>query len=865
MNPERWQRVKAVFDGALALAGDQQPGYLAQNCEGDPELRSEVETLLHHHEQAAAAFLDKAMVDLEETGSETDAPIGHLGRRVGVYQILEEIGQGGMGQVYRAARVDGLYEKQVAVKFVRGGCDRASVVERFGNERQILASLDHPNIARLLDGGTSDDGVPYLVMELIKGTPIDRYCDEQALSVDERLLKFEQICSAVQYAHQRLVIHRDIKPSNVLATQDGTPKLLDFGIAKIIDPAARPEVTAIRAMTPEYASPEQVMGEPITTATDVYSLGVVLYQLLTGRSPYPRPTRSSHELARAVCEHDPLRPSSIVLDRQDHGDKRAGFDREPISSVRESSPARLHRRLVGDLDNIVLMALRKEPQRRYASVEQFAEDIRRHLKGLPVAATRSSWTYRAGKFVTRHIAGVAATLVIALTLAAGMTLTLREKRIAERRFNDVRKLANSLIFEIDDSIRDLPGSTSARKLLVTRALEYLDGLSREAKGDVSLERELATAYDRVGDVLGHPFAANLGDTPGALESYKKALAIRESLASAHPGDEMIQGELVRNYLRIANTLQTTADLSGALDALLKALPIAQRIAAGSSDSAVVDQLAGVHYFTAGLLVRTGDRAGALASYRQAQSIRTAALQGDSQSVALRSHLAADYIGMSRLTVEQGDRTQAIQMQGKAIQILEQLTTENPDSATLREYLGEATSQFALLQQENGDAAASLTVARRAHQIFADLLQADAKNVLARTNYGFSDSTIGKALLALGEPTEAAPLFQDAIATFEAMSPATSSSRYVRSGMADAYTGMGDAMAAMAQRKRLSANESRQNWREARTWYDKSLVVWADKQKRAELESGELSEQKVVASSLAKCDAILTQAPRSPRN
>jgi len=309
MRSERWQQVRALLDAAIALPRAERTDYLDKHCADDPDLRREVESLIESHDEAGSVFLNTPAVDLKSAPA---APT-RIGRRIGVYQIVSEIGHGGMGEVYRAVRADGQYEKEVAVKLVRGGFDTAAVLERFRHERQILASLDHPNIARLYDGGTTEDGLPYLVMELIEGTPIDEYCEAHGLSTNERLKLFTQVCAAVQYAHQRLVIHRDIKPSNILVTEDGVPKLLDFGIAKILDSSAGAETTLVRAMTPEYASPEQVRGEPITTATDVYSLGVVLYRLLTGKSPYPETTRTPLELARVICEVEPARPSSALV------------------------------------------------------------------------------------------------------------------------------------------------------------------------------------------------------------------------------------------------------------------------------------------------------------------------------------------------------------------------------------------------------------------------------------------------------------------------------------------------------------------------------------------------------------------------
>ncbi len=851
MNPDRWQQVKRVLDGALGVEASGQPGYLDQACDGDVELRGEVESLLQHHQLAATGFLKQPAIRLQTLPPELDAPPSRIGRRLGVYQILEEIGHGGMGAVYRAARVDGQYEKQVAVKLVRGGYDTSFVLERFRHERQILASLDHPNIARLLDGGTTEDGVPYLVMELIEGNPIDQYCDHHNLNVTERLRLFRQVCGAVQYAHQRLVIHRDIKPSNILVTSAGVPKLLDFGIAKILDPSMNTETTLLHPLTPGYASPEQVRGEPITTVSDVYSLGVVLYQLLAGRSPYSGTT--THEMARAVCEVEPPRPSTVSL----RNAQAAGKGQIP-----EGSATKLHRRLAGDLDNIVLKAIRKEPQRRYGSVEQFGEDIRRHLDGLPVTARQGSWNYRARKFIKRHKAGVAASLIVIITLLAGMAMTLREKRIAEHRFNDVRQLANSLIFEVHDSIRDLPGSTEARKLLVSRGLQYLDSLNQQAKGDASLQEELATAYEKVGDVLGYPYAANLGDPSGALQSYRKAMAIRENLASTKPSEGRLL-TLTSDYMRMANLLESTGDLSGALGEMRKALPITQRMATANNRATVADQLGGSYYFTAMILGQMGDRDGELQAYQQAASTHEAGLGMDASNTKLRTHLAGDYAGMALSLKKKGDLAHAIPLQIKAVQVLEEVSQANPNVAPLREYLGEAVSRLAGFRKDQGDAAAALGTYRRAHEIFQQLVAADPKNSLARANVGFAAIGIANSLVMSGQPDSAMPTLEAAIANFQGMSPETGN-RYVRTGLASSYSGLGNAYSAWAAEQNLSAGERRKRWREARSWYEKSLEVWNEKVKRAELESDEREELQIATANIARCNAALQARQRAAK-
>jgi serine/threonine protein kinase len=664
MNPERWQRVKQLLDQAIALADSERSSFLDRECGNDAELRCEVDSLLASHQEAGTGFLNKPALDLKSAVPPAPA---RAGRRIGVYQILEEIGRGGMGEVYRAVRADGHFTKEVAVKLVRGGFDTAFVLERFRTERQILATLDHPNIARLLDGGTTEDGIPYLVMELIEGARIDSYCDEHKLSITQRLQLFRQVCAAVHYAHQRLVIHRDIKPSNILVTKEGAPKLLDFGIAKILDPTAGDggETTLGRPMTPEYASPEQIRGEAITTASDVYSLGVVLYQLLTGRSPYPGDTRSPHELARAVCETDPGRPSTAVLKPQTvrTGDRVEHVTPLEVSRPREGSPAKLQRRLAGDLDNIVLMALRKEPERRYASVEQFGEDIRRHLEALPVAATKGSWNYRAGKFVTRHKVSVAATAVVLLVLAAGVGATVRAARIArqqaeiasaeraraERRFNDVRKLANSLIFEIHDSIQSLPGATPSRKLLLDRAVEYLDKLSQDASGDVDLQRELAWGYQRLAAVQGDTSQSNLGQVSAAEISNRKAMALFEAVAKSNPRNVTDQLNLAMAYrTRALFDIYEPRGRAEIDQAIAITDPLMQ---SDGTKVEVRNESAQEYYILAHIQDAVGDRLQAVDTYRKVRDLRLDILRtnpdypGIRQGVAKVTVLLAHQIGL----------------------------------------------------------------------------------------------------------------------------------------------------------------------------------------------------------------------------
>lgn len=452
MNTDRWKQAEELFAAALEREPGQREAFLQAACADDPALRAEVESLLAAHAQAddfietpAAAFAADLL---------PEEPAANEGKFCGSYRLIHEIGHGGMGEVYLAVRDDDQYQKQVAIKLVRRGMDIDLIIRRFRQERQILASLDHPNIARLLDGGTTEDGLPWLAMEYIEGEPIDVYCDRRRLSIVERLKLFRTVCAAAHYAHQNLVIHRDLKPSNILVTADGAPKLLDFGIAKILNSelherTADQTLSVMRLMTPSYASPEQIKGETITTASDVYSLGVVLYELLTGHRPYHITGHLPHEMTRIVCEEAPTRPSLAVarLGKAPDGKARATITPEEASHARNDQPKRLQRQLAGDLDDIALTALRKEPERRYSSVEQFSEDIRRHLEGLPVTASRDTFAYRGAKFVRRNKAAVAfASLAVLLLLIVAVVavwqarVATRQATIAQREGDKARRI-----------------------------------------------------------------------------------------------------------------------------------------------------------------------------------------------------------------------------------------------------------------------------------------------------------------------------------------------------------------------------------------------------------------------------------------
>jgi len=834
VTPERWQEVAEEMENALRLdTGDRLP-YLAQLAVNDPELHREVKSLLASHQEADAEFLKSPVVQGMPRSSSV-----MLNRRIGAYQVVEQIGVGGMGEVYRAFRADDQYRKQVALKVVRAGQDSGFVVNRFKNERQILASLDHANVARLLDGGTTEEGAPYFVMELIEGEAIDQYCKNHKLRINERLGLFLQVCSAVQFAHQRLIIHRDIKPSNILVTAEGTPKLLDFGIAKMLDVDAaagqfEPTVTVFRMLTPAYSSPEQIKGEPITTESDVYSLGVVLYELLTGRSPYGVTTRSTQELARVVCEFEPEKPSTAVLRKEIAS---AGSNLEASSQLSKSldiPPDKLSRHLRGDLDNVILMALRKEPQRRYASVEQFAGDIRRHLDDSPVIARKDTVRYRTSKFVTRHKAGVLAALSVAVILLVAVVVTVREAKIArqqaalareqraraERRFNDVRKLANSLMFEIHDSIRNLPGATMARELLVRRALEYLDSLSQESP-DPALQREVGAAYERIGDVQGYNGMANLADLSGASASYAKAMAIRETLAAASPNDVNLRADLLGAYFRAAVAFESTGDFDSDLRTLQKAESLATTLPSGTSDRQQQFNMSGIYYYKGKALEKTGNFTGALENYQHAVSFMEPLASAPHASPISPYYLAGQRIAVGKMLAELGKPAEAVAIAGQGLSVVRKLSQDNPANASAREGLANYCNDNADILEANGDVEGALRLLREAKKIYQKIISTDPGDRMAQEDLAWTDLNTAEVFLRQGKVTEAASMVHAALPIFQKDNPANKYWYAVEMGAT--YLDLGKVSAALAEHAASPADKKRL-WSDAGSWFQKALDI-----------------------------------------
>ena len=534
MTPERWRQVQDLFHAAADLPAESRASFLDSAVNGDADLRAAVERMLAA-DAGTSDLLDAFPAALADDDSDVDT-FHPEGTRIGVYRIVRMLGRGGMGAVYLAERDD--VGKQVALKLVRGGLADPEHRQRLLIERRVLARLDHPNIAQLLDAGFADDGTPYFAMELVQGDPIDRFADADTLTIPARLDLFAQVCRAVDYAHQHLVVHRDLKPSNILVDAGGHAKLLDFGIAKVLDEGdaivGRTTGTGARLLTPEYAAPEQLRGGAVTTATDVYTLGVLLYELLTGTRPYRPATASPADWMHAVIETVPDRPSSRVLrgdDRVEAGAVRA--TPEAIGSARGTTPRALGTMLRGDLDTIVLKALEKDPQRRYHSVRELADDIERYRKGRPIAARPATWSYRTATFVRRHrVAVVAAGIVIALGL--GLTVAVARERAARARASEEAATAEQVTGLLADLIgTGNPRFTFGRFLDSRGLLTWGEKRAESLSGRPLMQAQVLTT-------IGETYAS-LGQRALAQPIFERALALRRA---AQPGDSLETAQLL---------------------------------------------------------------------------------------------------------------------------------------------------------------------------------------------------------------------------------------------------------------------------------------------------------------------------------
>jgi serine/threonine protein kinase/Tfp pilus assembly protein PilF len=746
MNRDRWRRIDELVHETLELEQSQRARFLDQACLDEPEIRAEVEALVAADEQADD-FLEEPAIRRRAGAGEPALDLASgdgafepgEGWPIGPYRVIRRLGQGGMGAVYLATRSDAEYDRAVAIKVLRPGLQSRAMVRRFRSERQILASLDHPNIARLHDGGTMPDGRPYLVMEYIDGTPIDRHVEQQGLSIRARIELFRRICDAVHYAHQNLVVHLDIKPGNILVTRDGVPKLLDFGIARLLDPDDSSHGgethTGLRPLTPMYASPEQLRGQPLTTASDVYSLGVVLYKLLAGRLPHARPGT------------EPARPS-LPGGREPRGPSRAPDEGEGESENDLSTrtdrhrDARWRRQLAGDLDSIVLKALREEPQHRYGSAEQLSADLERYLSGRPVEARKGTTMYRLGKLLRRHkLAVAAAATILALVIAFAVSTAIQAARLAEerRRADQQRQNTEEVlsfligVFQVADPFNG-EGSTATAKSLLDEGARRLDqDLDRQPEVRARLRETLGSIYLSLGsydqaETLLRQALEQTEQLAGPAQDELRVAAILTRLATVHlfRGEHALAEPLYARALDIRQRLLPPdhIDMAEALHNLAtcyyfqeqwdRASPLYERALAISRGRTPEDRLATAFIISALAGVYRHQKALARAEplYREALEIYQAEFGDEHPDVAFGwNNLAQVYMDM-------GDYARAAPLLERAVQVAEKLQgPEHPQLATILDNYG-------LALHRQGDLAEAEQLYLRALRILEDSMGRD---------------------------------------------------------------------------------------------------------------------------------------------
>jgi tetratricopeptide (TPR) repeat protein len=787
MTEERWRRLEHLFETATALPCEQREAFVQKETAADEELRRELLGMLEHAPGAA----NRIIQSIEGAAQAMVPGASWAGRAFGPYRIIREIAHGGMGVVFEALRDDDEYRKRVALKVATTPSDSGLMQARLRHERQILAGLEHPNIARFLDGG-SEGGIPYIAMEYVEGVPITAYC--RGLSLPERIGIFRQVCDAVRYAHEGLIVHRDLKPENILVTEDGAPKLLDFGIAKILSPMIDGGETRNMLWTPDYTSPEQVRGRTVTIRTDVYSLGLILYEILCGERAQRAHDSSPLEIERSVCVEDPSRPSQQAEARGDRV---------------------LARQLAGDLDTIVSMAIRKEPELRYGSAADLSADLGRYLEGRPVRARQGTWVYRAGKAIRRHHTAAALTILALACLTAGAVSTIHQERRAERRFAQVRKLANTFVFDVHDRIENLPGATAARKFIVETAIDYLETLRQESAGDAALSREIAAAYERIGEVQGSPTRSNLGDTEGALISLGRARDLLEPLVRRNDRQAALllatvryrTGELLRARGEIRKAMEQYAEARTICEARMRENPNERGLlilagmlygeinraetelrdahavaAAAASEMEVAKRLVALNPPDPGpraalanarmslgrALLASGELENSAAEFREAVSEREQLLKEAPQNVEVHRDLMVAYGTLGdilgfRTGENLGDVAGATAAFRRALAIAEWLRAKDPaDKKAKSDFLSASVRLGSMLAEDPQQASAGFRYLADSARIAAELSAGDARNTRLRYMEMFVERKTGECLAAMGRTSEAVTRLQHAI-------------------------------------------------------------------------------------------------------
>jgi eukaryotic-like serine/threonine-protein kinase len=723
MNSNRWSQVEEIFHQALEQPTLERNRFLAEACSNDPELLSEVQSLLESDDNAESLVNSLIVNDLKELTE--SSLVSDLGMHVGPYLLVRELDSGGMGVVYLAVRSDDHYFQIVAIKMIRRGLDSADMLLRFRVERQILATLNHPNIGKILDGGETEDGRPFIVMEYVEGQPITLASQSRALSIRQRVELFQSLCSAVHYAHQKLIIHRDIKPSNVMLTPEGVIKLIDFGTSKALEPQLilsdlSPTESGMRMMTPDYASPEQLQGAQLTTASDIYSLGVLLFELLTDTRPYSLRNLSPAAAERFLLEQS-RKPSSVpTLSRQ---------------SKRE---------LIGDLDKIVVTAMHPDPSQRYSSVQHLHEDLARYLDGRPIAARRASVFYTLQKVFQRNKAAVLTlTSLLFVVLISGLVYRSQSRK-AERRVTQVRTLADKAISDMTDKLQRSSASTETQAALFNSALTYLDQLQQSNWDDPRLLLELSKAYVRVGDLDGSPFVPNLGNSNLAVGSYQKALRTALAANARLPGDESTEA-LIQAYQRLGQIEGFLGNLQEAHDNYQQGLVWARRYWERKPHDPARKVLLAREYLGLGNVELSNLKPDlAVERYSAAFQICGDVATGEEEHDQVLTRLD---LAMSAGYNELGRQRQAIEYNRKAESIAEALVQKYPSSMPARRALFEVyQDSIQPLEARDAlniaDSAQAQLYARKAFEIAQMLVGVDRGNVQAQSDLASAYADVG---------------------------------------------------------------------------------------------------------------------------
>lgn len=758
MTAERWALVKSIFAEALELPRGLRPDFLERST-ADAEIREEVESLLAASDEAGE-FIEQPALAPPPAPREFPAP----GDRVGIYSIIQKVGEGGMGSVFQALRDDGEFRRLVAVKVLKRGMDTDHVLRRFENEKQILAHLDHPHIARVLDAGVTPDQRPFFVMEFYAAQTIDAYCRENRLTIEQRIRLFQKVCGAVEHAHRNLIVHRDLKPGNILVTSEGEPRLLDFGIAKLLTDEGQLTRAGVHLMTPEYASPEQIRGEPINTSTDIYSLGVMLYEILAGAHPFPSRRSGPFPMTPGDLDQPPKAPSTRVKTLLGKGEAEPPPLPGGLVSLQRWSGL-----LRGDLDNIVLKALDPDPARRYQSVEQLSADLERYLTGRPVSAAGDSFLYLMRKFARRNWLAVSSAVVVVLALSVGLTVATyqarearRERERAEQRETEVRQLAQTLIFDLHDAIQNLPGATPVRQELMKKATAALDSLAKGTASRTDLRLELADAYVRLGSVEGSPSESSLGNSRAALSNYMKA---KELLDAIPDGQRTLQiyNRLADVYDRAGEVLTNVGERAKGNDYMARSIAFRERAAALAPTSIPAQRSLGIAYFTGSrLAVDTGSYEEAEGLAQRARKAFQTVYDADREKETSRYNLALSLKSLAALRSHFRDYKGALELSRKALELDQLQVRAKPNDSSAKLDLAIDYSELAEAEAKlglNEDAVRDYEQSRTRRE---ELLTRDGRNARLKDRTAFVNRQEGLLLIDLKRLPEARKLLDRAL-------------------------------------------------------------------------------------------------------